>query len=92
MMKRVLPLLILALFLAAVVAPFASSWPDGLERIAQMLGFDHLASTNPPLKSPFPDYNIKRLGDRPLSTVVAGVIGTLLCFFLPFSLYLFLKK
>ena len=92
MMKRVLPLLILALFLAAIVAPFASSWPDGLERIAQMLGFDHLASKNPPLKALVPDYTVHSLGNRPMSTAVAGVVGTLLCFFLPFGLYLFRKK
>lgn len=91
-MKRILPLLILALFLVAVAAFFASPWPDGLERVAQMLGFDHLASMNPPLKAPIPDYSVQSLGYRPMSTVVAGLIGTLLCFFLPFGLYLFRQK
>lgn len=91
-MKRTIPFLVIALLLAAFAAPFASSLPDGLEKIAQTLGFDHFAWEDPVVKSPFSDYKVKYLGDSPVSTSLAGVIGTLLCFFLPFSLYLLRKK
>ncbi len=38
--------LLLALGLALFVAPFASPWPDGLEKVAFMLGFAHKAASH----------------------------------------------
>jgi cobalt/nickel transport system permease protein len=59
--------------LLVLLAPFASASPDGLERVAENLGFlDRGAS------SPFtilPDYTLPWLGETSLSTVVAGLIG-----------------
>lgn len=91
-MKKILPFLGFSLLLAALMAPFASSFPDGLERVAEIFGFDHYAQINPTLKSPLPDYTIPFLGETKLSTSIAGIIGTLLCFFLPFTLVLLRKK
>jgi cobalt/nickel transport system permease protein len=56
-------------------APLASSDPDGLERVAEDLGFIETAT-----EAPFnilPDYTIPFLGDGPLSTIAAGVAGVL---------------
>ena len=53
----------------------ASADPDGLERVAQDLGF-----LDRGLDAPYqiiPDYTIPFLGETALSTIVAGVIGAL---------------
>ncbi len=91
-MKKVLPFLLISILLAGLIAPFASSFPDGLERVAEKLGFDHFTAEDPALKSPLPDYTVPFFGDSSISTSASGIVGTLLCFFLPFSLYLIRKK
>ena len=90
--KTVIPFLLISLLLAALIAPFASSFPDGLEKVAEMLGFDHTALEYPILNSPLPDYSVPGLEENPISTSIAGVIGTLICFLLPFSFYILRKK
>jgi ABC-type Co2+ transport system, permease component len=72
--------LLAALGLVAFVAPFASSMPDGLEHVAEKLGF--AASATAAHAAPLPDYAVMSLaGDSPLlSTVLAGGIGTLVAF------------
>ena len=91
-MKRILPLFIITLILAAIATPLASSWPDGLDRVAQMLGFEHHARQEPLVKAPLPDYGVPGLEQSPLSGSLAGLTGALLCFLVPFSLYLWRKK
>lgn len=90
--KTVIPFLLISLLLAAFVAPLASSFPDGLEKVAEVLGFDHRALGDPILSSPLPDYAIPGLKGNPASTSIAGVIGTLICFFVPFGFYILRKK
>jgi cobalt/nickel transport system permease protein len=60
---------------AAVVllAPMASADPDGLERVAEDLGFLEQAAEAP--YTVLPDYTVPLLGETPLSTIVAGLIG-----------------
>ncbi len=72
--------LLVALGLALFVAPFASSWPDGLEQVAATLGFEHRAAATPALAAPLSGYVIPRVGSAALSTVIAGVAGTLVAF------------
>jgi len=55
------------------LSPFASADPDGLERVANDLGFLHAGRVAP--FSIIPDYAVPFLGRTPLSTVIAGVIG-----------------
>ena len=59
-----------AVLLVVAVAPFASSAPDGLERIAIDQGFADTASSSSTADSPLAGY-----GDGALSTAVAGVVG-----------------
>ncbi len=62
--------------ITAILAPLASTNPDGLERVANNLGFIHAAR-----EAPFqilPDYTIPILGETPLSTILAGLIGATL--------------
>ena len=70
--------------LAVFIAPFASSWPDGLERVAVALGFESRAATVVP--SPLPDYAVTGLDSVVASTVIAGAIGTIVAFGLAYVL------
>ena len=58
-----------------LLSPFASASPDGLERVAEDLGFINIAQTAP--YEVIPDYTIPFLGATPISTIVAGVIGVI---------------
>jgi len=65
-----------AVALAVVLlAPFASADPDGLERVAENLGFIEQAAE--PSYSLIPDYVLPFLGETAISTILAGAIGVL---------------
>jgi len=66
--------LVIAL-IVVVLSPIASANPDGLERVAIDMGFEKMAAA-PPYEL-LPDYVIPFLGETPLSTILAGVIGAL---------------
>jgi cobalt/nickel transport system permease protein len=68
----------LAVVVVAVLAPLASSDPDGLERVAIDAGF--AAQGTDPAFEVLPDYSVPFLGDSTLSLIVAGVIGVVLLF------------
>ncbi len=61
--------------IVVLLAPFASTNPDGLERVATDLGFLQSGQAAP--FEIIPDYTVPILGGTPLSTVVAGVIGAI---------------
>jgi cobalt/nickel transport system permease protein len=64
--------------LAVFISPLASGSPDGLERVAEDLGFITAG-----LDAPFqllPDYTVPFLGETALSTILAGIVGALLIF------------
>jgi len=70
--------LVVAAIVVIILAPMASSDPDGLERVAidsgfaeqgQEAGFEIL-----------PDYSVPLLGDNPLSLIAAGLVGVALIF------------
>ncbi len=59
-----------------IAAPLASTAPDGLERVAEDLGFiTHAAA---PLFHLLADYTVPGLGEGALSTIAAGLIGAAL--------------
>jgi len=64
---------VLVSLLAVLISPLASGNPDGLERVAEDLGF--LGSG---LDAPYqilPDYTIPFLGETAISTILAGIVG-----------------
>jgi len=74
-----------ALIIAAFLSPFASKDPDGLDRVAGDLKFEHKATENTaakqlPFAQVFAEYSLKAVSDEKLSTAVAGVIGTITTF------------
>ena len=58
---------------AVLLSPFASGSPDGLERVAENLGF--LASGQDAPYQILPDYTIPLFGETAFSTILAGVVG-----------------
>jgi len=77
--------LLISLGLALFVAPFASSWPDGLEKVAERLGFAEHAA-DPVLGAPIPDYAVPGISTAGMATALAGLIGTVVVFGLAFVL------
>jgi cobalt/nickel transport system permease protein len=56
-----------------LLSPLASADPDGLERVAADLGF--LGKGASATYQLMPDYTLPILGNTPLSTIFAGLIG-----------------
>ncbi len=65
----------LASLLVVLLSPLASAYPDGLERVAEDLGF--ASRTAAPSIHVLGDYAIPQLGDTPLSVILAGALGAL---------------
>jgi cobalt/nickel transport system permease protein len=68
-----------SLGLAIFVAPFACPWPDGLEKIAERMGIDHLAGAAL-VGSPLADYAAPHVSSAVISTGLAGCVGTVVAF------------
>lgn len=69
--------LLAALGVAIFIAPFACSWPDGLDSVAKKLGFDHKLAA-PMLYAPAPDYRVPGIRWAIGATALAGAIGSLI--------------
>ena len=74
-MKGYVKALILILVCLAVLIPFASSDPDGLEKVAETLGIEETESTSAGLMR---DYTVPTIENSYLSTLAAGVLGVFL--------------
>jgi len=84
------PLGLLVVLAVTLLAPFASASPDGLERVAQEIGF--LALAQEASYEMLPDYTLPFLGETALSTILAGLIGALIVFGLLYPVINQLKK
>ena len=83
----------ISLFTAMILSSFASSHPDGLERVAEDLQFDHHANADLTLPGSqwLADYTLQ--GVPPLlATPLAGGIGTLAVFGLTWGMGIGLKS
>ncbi|WEH40226.1 energy-coupling factor ABC transporter permease [Streptomyces sp. AM 2-1-1] len=67
--------LLAALVLAGFVSYYASSSPDGLEKVATDQGIDRHVKEHASADSPLADYGVKDVDDARLSGGLAGVIG-----------------
>jgi len=73
--------LAVAIGLATAVSPYASSSPDGLERVAEDKAFIEQGTLHSVQEdSPVPDYAFPGVGDARVATGLAGFVGTLLVF------------
>jgi cobalt/nickel transport system permease protein len=78
--------LVIALGIGLFVSPFASVWPDGLEKVAERLGFVEHAVTQPLVPAPIPDYALPGLSSASWATALAGGVGTVIVFVLSLAL------
>ena len=83
--------LIIAVGLALFISPFASSFPDGLERVAENLGFLERGEIQY-FNAPIPDYAFPGIENEVLATSLAGIIGTLIMFALGYGMARLLRK
>jgi hypothetical protein len=85
--------LALAVGLATAVSPFASSSPDGLERVAEDEAFAERGTLAPLQEgAPMPDYAFPGIADERLATGVAGFLGTLVAFGLGYGAARLLRR
>ena len=78
MKNKILIGVVTALLLAFILSPFASSNPDGLDRVLKDFGLEERSKTV--LVSPAADYVFPGVKNEKLATGLAGFFGTLLTF------------
>lgn len=79
-----------AILIAMLLSPFASSDPDGLDRVSQDLKFDAQATENPPATQlpfykVFDEYALRGVPEA-IATPLAGLVGTIATFGLAWGL------
>lgn len=72
--------LLAALGLAFFVSPYASSKPDGMNKVAATEAFDSGVKASPVDGSPLAGYGVDGVHDSKLSKGLSGVIGVALTF------------
>lgn len=82
-MNKNLAIISIILVFLAIFIPLASSSPDGLERVIANFGG---AENEPFWKGVMSDYTIAAIADPYVSTLLAGVFGTLMVLFAGFLL------
>ena len=85
-MKRTI---LLAGFISLAAAFWASTHPDGLDKVAETFGFAHKAVEHQGLMA---GYALPFLPAGPISTAIAGMIGVLVVFSLISGLKFFLSR
>lgn len=78
--------LLIAVAVGVFLSPFASSLPDGLERVAEDKGFVEKGEGKQLLNSPIPDYQWPIFKNTKLATAASGGIGILMAFTLTYSI------
>jgi cobalt/nickel transport system permease protein len=82
--------LLVAAVVVIILAPLASSDPDGLERVATDTGF--IDAGEEAAFQILPDYSVPFIGDGTASLIVAGLVGVVLLFGVMWLLGRFLAR
>ena len=72
--RRVVYILLLSFVVIVFAAAYASSYPDGLEWVAEQMGFIDNVSEDI-IKAPMSDYETPFVKSSYLSTLLAGLVG-----------------
>jgi|UniRef100_UPI0040493D3E cobalt/nickel transport protein len=78
--------------LAGGASFYANSNPDGLEKVAQDIGFIQSAKDNANADSSLADYGLKGIENERLSVGVAGLIGVVATGAISGGLFLLLRR
>ena len=79
--------LLVAIGLALLVSPFASSSPDGLNKVAIDKGFDEQQEAHALEESPLAGYVVKGVDGEKMSKGLSGLIGVLITFGVGLALF-----
>ncbi len=83
----------IALLLALFLSPFATTSPDGLEKMAGTKGFSEKGESSKFWKyAPLPDYAIPWIKNAKVSTALSGLTGTLAIFLIAMGFAKLIKK
>lgn len=82
-----------SLLLALFLSPFASTSPDGLEKVAETKGFSEKGEGWKVWKyAPFSKYAIPWIKNEKVSTALSGLTGTLAIFFIAIGVGKLIKR
>ena len=81
-----------SLLLAGLVSFYASSSPDGLEKVAEEHGFIGQAQDSANASVPTADYGIAGIEDERLSTGLAGILGVVVIALVAFGLFALITR
>ncbi len=84
--------LVVAVALATFVSPFASSSPDGLEKVAADRALDSDVEAHALAGGPLADYGVEGVDNGRVSTGLAGLIGVAVTFAVGFGLFAVIKR
>jgi hypothetical protein len=84
--------LLVSLVLAGFVSFYASSHPDGLEKVAEEIGFIETAEDPATAGSALADYGVAGVENERASVGVAGVIGVAATGIVATSFFVYLGK
>ena len=84
--------LLVSLLLAGIVSFYASSHPDGLEKVAEEIGFIETAKDPATAGSALADYGVEGVENERASVGLAGVIGVAATGVVATGLFLYLGK
>ncbi|MEW6573713.1 MAG: PDGLE domain-containing protein [Bacillota bacterium] len=81
-----------AIIIAGILSPFASPYPDGLEKVAETKGFISKGEGKEVVRAPIPDYAAPGLKSEGTATAVAGITGTLITFAAAYGISRILRR
>jgi cobalt/nickel transport system permease protein len=84
--------LVVAAALAILVSPFASSTPDGLERVAADEALDTEVEDHAMAGGPLAEYGVEGVDNERLGTGLAGLIGVVVTFAVGFGLFAVIRR
>ena len=90
--KFILAGIALSLVIAGVFSFYASSQPDGLEKVAEDKGFLETAKDSALSESPLSDYGVAGIDHDRLSVGLSGVIGVFVTALVAFGVFALAKR
>jgi len=84
--------LIVSLAIAGVLSFYASSEPDGLEKVAEDEGFLDTAKDSVNAGTPLADYGVTGVENERLSVGLSGIIGVIVTLVVAYAIFRTLAK
>ncbi len=92
MKKYTIAILLISGLLAGGVSYFASTHPDGLNKVAMDLGFDSAEEKSPTSDSALAGYETEGIENSVLSRAIAGLTGVAATGMVGTGLYMYVRK